>query len=232
MSAAATGRVRASPYARRLARQRSIGLEQVSGSGPGGRIVAADIVAFAPPAAAPGTAGTVGTVSAIATRIEFGPLTTVLDRFGSPEARFELEDVLLRAAGCALDDVPEATPLDGAPVALEWRRDGAPRQVVLDHIRKTSLAPLRTRRLAAMAATTDQAHEPASLTLRLMRAEAIRPVLLPLLPGRVLRLVVIAGPQLGEALLVFDAGLVAEDVAAQLLERFRGYVEVPLLLLA
>ena len=83
-----------------------------------------------------------------------------------------------------------------------------------------------------MAAAADQAHEPASLTLRLMRAEAIRPVLLPLLPGRVLRLVVIAGPQLGEALLVFDAGLVAEDVAAQLLERFRGYVEVPLLLLA
>ena len=39
----ATGRVKASPYVRKLARERGIDLHRVSGSGPGGRIVARDL---------------------------------------------------------------------------------------------------------------------------------------------------------------------------------------------
>ena len=56
----ATGRVKASPLARRMARERGIALQQVVGSGPGGRIVRDDIeaatrdgVALERPAAAP-----------------------------------------------------------------------------------------------------------------------------------------------------------------------------------
>ena len=48
------GRVKASPLARRIARQRGLDLGGVSGSGPGGRIVKADVeraIAAAPPAA-------------------------------------------------------------------------------------------------------------------------------------------------------------------------------------
>ncbi len=39
----ATGRVKASPYVRKLARERSLDLRRVEGSGPGGRIVARDL---------------------------------------------------------------------------------------------------------------------------------------------------------------------------------------------
>lgn len=43
----ATGEVRASPIARRLARERGVDLTAVAGSGPGGRIVEADVLAAA-----------------------------------------------------------------------------------------------------------------------------------------------------------------------------------------
>jgi pyruvate dehydrogenase E2 component (dihydrolipoamide acetyltransferase) len=43
-------RVKASPLARRLARERGVELGKLRGSGPGGRIVKADVVAAAPPA--------------------------------------------------------------------------------------------------------------------------------------------------------------------------------------
>ncbi|HZP57141.1 MAG TPA: dihydrolipoamide acetyltransferase family protein [Dehalococcoidia bacterium] len=50
----ANGRVRASPLARRIARERGIDLRQVPGSGPDGRILRSDVERFtgAPPAAA------------------------------------------------------------------------------------------------------------------------------------------------------------------------------------
>ena len=47
------GRVRASPIARRLARERGIDLALVAGSGPNGRIVEQDVLDYQPPAAAP-----------------------------------------------------------------------------------------------------------------------------------------------------------------------------------
>ena len=46
VSSAPAGEVKASPIARRLARERSIDLTRVTGSGPGGRIVEADILSF------------------------------------------------------------------------------------------------------------------------------------------------------------------------------------------
>ena len=47
------GRVRASPIARRLARERGIDLALIAGSGPNGRIVEQDVLNYQPPAAAP-----------------------------------------------------------------------------------------------------------------------------------------------------------------------------------
>jgi pyruvate dehydrogenase E2 component (dihydrolipoamide acetyltransferase) len=47
------GRVKASPLARRIARERGLDLAQLQGSGPGGRIVKADVERAEPPAAAP-----------------------------------------------------------------------------------------------------------------------------------------------------------------------------------
>ena len=51
--AAPTGEVRASPIARRLARERSIELTLITGTGPGGRIVEQDVLAYEEPTAAP-----------------------------------------------------------------------------------------------------------------------------------------------------------------------------------
>ena len=45
------GRIKASPLARRLAEEKGVDLNQVSGSGPGGRIVKADVEGFTPSAA-------------------------------------------------------------------------------------------------------------------------------------------------------------------------------------
>jgi pyruvate dehydrogenase E2 component (dihydrolipoyllysine-residue acetyltransferase) len=47
------GRVKASPLARRIARERGLDLAQLQGSGPGGRIVKADVERAEAPAAAP-----------------------------------------------------------------------------------------------------------------------------------------------------------------------------------
>ena len=47
------GRVRASPIARRLARERGIDLGLVAGTGPNGRIVEQDVLNYQPPAVAP-----------------------------------------------------------------------------------------------------------------------------------------------------------------------------------
>ncbi len=61
------GRVKASPLARRIARERGIDLAALSGTGPEGRIVAEDVerAAVAGPAAAPATARTPGTVERV-----------------------------------------------------------------------------------------------------------------------------------------------------------------------
>lgn len=50
--AANSGEVRASPIARRLARERGINLGDISGTGPGGRIVEKDVLEYTPPDAA------------------------------------------------------------------------------------------------------------------------------------------------------------------------------------
>jgi pyruvate dehydrogenase E2 component (dihydrolipoamide acetyltransferase) len=51
-------RIRVTPLARRLARERGIALESVSGSGPSGAIVEADIIAAETPTAAPAASST------------------------------------------------------------------------------------------------------------------------------------------------------------------------------
>ena len=59
VAAAPAGEVRASPIARRLARERGVDLSTVTGSGPGGRIVEADVLAAADAARAATEAGRV-----------------------------------------------------------------------------------------------------------------------------------------------------------------------------
>ena len=68
--AAAAGEVRASPIARRLARERGVDLTAVTGTGPAGRIIEADILAAAEAA----------TAAAIAARIPASPIARRIAR--------------------------------------------------------------------------------------------------------------------------------------------------------
>jgi pyruvate dehydrogenase E2 component (dihydrolipoamide acetyltransferase) len=72
-------RVKASPVARRIAQQRGVALRGLSGSGPGGRIVKADVEAgaAAPGPAAPETAGTAAAPAPDAVATAKGTTTTV-----------------------------------------------------------------------------------------------------------------------------------------------------------
>lgn len=221
-------RRRVSPYARRLARERGIELSQLNGSGPSGRIVAADIVAFVPrPAPMAYLQAT-----AIATSVELSVLRQLLEGFAKADTGIELDDIVLRAAACALDDIIDLNRPEGLPIALEVRSDQGRKQVVLDRVRSGSLVPLHARRLAALASGDDQSMVPAMLSLRILGTSDIRPITMPLLAGRAMRLVLAAGVDRAECLLSFDTDTVDEDAATAFLLRFKGYIEVPLRLLA
>ncbi len=53
MPPSAGGRVKASPMARRLAREQNLDIAQIAGTGPGGRITRDDVLSYRPPALAP-----------------------------------------------------------------------------------------------------------------------------------------------------------------------------------
>src|SRR5688572_12345448 len=72
-------RIKASPLARRLAREQGVDLASVKGTGPEGRIVAEDVERIAPgaPAAAPEAAPTPSEPPRVADDVERVPLTSV-----------------------------------------------------------------------------------------------------------------------------------------------------------
>ena len=97
-TAAPAGEVRASPIARRLARERGVDLAAVTGSGPGGRIVEADVLAAADAAR----------VSAEAGRALASPLARRLAR----ERGIELSTITGTGPGGRIveADIPAAAP--------------------------------------------------------------------------------------------------------------------------
>ena len=71
-------RLKASPYAKKLASEKNVPLNQLAGSGPGGRIVANDVNSYVPsaaPAAAPAQAAAAAPVSAPAGNTKIGYLS-------------------------------------------------------------------------------------------------------------------------------------------------------------
>ena len=82
----ADGEVRASPIARRLARERGIDLASVTGTGPNGRITERDVENYQPPAAAPAPAPTPAAEPAAApadSRIELSRMRQTIARVTS-----------------------------------------------------------------------------------------------------------------------------------------------------
>lgn len=229
--AAPAARLAVSPYARRLARERGLPLSALRGSGPGGRILAADVRGFvASPAAvveetrSEQASAPAQRIAALATSVALGQAGEVLAALGRSGSAFDPEDLVLLAAGRALG----AVPIEGTALALETNG----RQVVL-HRMGAALGVLRAERQRASAEGRDDALQPAALSLKFLRAGAVRPVLVPLLPGRPMRLVaaVDGNGQRAECLLVFDASLVAEDAAAGWLAAFGSGLASPLSIL-
>jgi pyruvate dehydrogenase E2 component (dihydrolipoamide acetyltransferase) len=71
------GRIKASPLARRIAREKGVDLAQVRGTGPDGRIVAEDVERFEPGAAAPAAAAAAPVRQIQPGEVERVPLTNV-----------------------------------------------------------------------------------------------------------------------------------------------------------
>jgi pyruvate dehydrogenase E2 component (dihydrolipoamide acetyltransferase) len=227
--AAPAGRLAVSPYARRLARERGLLLSALRGSGPGGRILAADVMGFVAPAepvvpeSRPKQApAPVQHIAALATTVALDQAGEILAALGRCESAFDLEDLVALAAGRAFS----AVPIEG-PTVVALETEG--RQIVL---RRTDavLSVLRAERQRASAEGHDDTLEPAAVSLKILRAGAVRPVLVPLLPGRPMRLVAVVDENgLGaECLLVFDVSLVAEDAAADWLAAFSSGLASPL----
>lgn len=229
MSPAASSALRtaASPYARRLARERGVPLADLRGSGPRGRILAGDVIGHvvAPleiqPAALARSSETVSPdrVAAFAVTIDLRAANTLIEQFATAGRAFDLTDLFLRAAALAM----EATTLKG--VALEIDR----RQIVFGDIPGLSMTAMRAGRLQAMQASTDDAAEPASFSLRVLASQAVRPVMLPLLAGRSMRLIVGADQRgdRAECLLVTDLAAIDEDQAAAWLDSVKASIETP-----
>ena len=242
----AAARRTASPYARRLARERGIALVSIAGSGPGGRVVAADIDAFAASRAgsAPRQAGIASTVSAFTAAVDLEKLQKMLADFGGAQLLLTLDDMIVRAAALALEAVPGANrPLGAdddqlAPIAVGWETGNTKtrREVVVANAHQGLVSILHANLVAGLAEAPDLGAAPplGALSVRRVTHTGVRPTAMPLLAGHAMRLIVSAGDDAGtaECLLCFDADAVGEDDAAAFLTRFRDDLEMPVRLLA
>ena len=123
--------VRASPIARRLAREKGVDLANLTGSGPGGRIVEADVLAAAAVLSAPG--GVLASPLARRLAREGGIDLSSLTGSG-PGGRIVEADVLAASAAPAAE-TPEPSPAEAA--AAEPAAAPAGDQVQLSRMRQT-----------------------------------------------------------------------------------------------
>jgi len=105
-AAAAAGRVKASPLARKIAGQAGVDLRLIQGSGPGGRIIRRDVEAARAPAAAPAVAPPAAVPARPA---EAGRAPFVIP----PRPEIEFEDIAMSPMRAA---IAKRTPMSKAPV--------------------------------------------------------------------------------------------------------------------
>jgi pyruvate dehydrogenase E2 component (dihydrolipoamide acetyltransferase) len=118
-----SGRVKASPVARRLARELGVDLSSLSGSGPGGRIVKTDVeaAASAAPAAAQPAAPAppaAGTGKGDVTRVELSSIQRTIAR-RMAESRATVPDIQIRTEA-------DVTDLLALRAQMKAARDSAP----------------------------------------------------------------------------------------------------------
>jgi pyruvate dehydrogenase E2 component (dihydrolipoamide acetyltransferase) len=223
-------RTLASPYARRLARERGIPLDGLAGSGPNGRIVAGDVplapVAVTAPAPAPATevatpppalaVAPARSISAFSATVELAPLADFIAASGTdlPIDAF-LVKAAARAAGARVEAVRWVRP-EGGAVSI-------PRAV--------ALAPTEIARL--LAGDPNAGASGKALVLSRLTTKGIRPVAGSLPADADLRFLAVASDDAAtaEVLLVHDAEVIPEGDATKILAGFRDLIEAPLRLL-
>lgn len=226
-------RTLASPYARKLARERGIALARVTGSGPNGRIVAEDLMAA--PVAAPEAAPTAPIpapamaaapapavvaarpISAFAAALDLTPLSAFIAASGS---ELSIDAFLVKAAARAAGAEAEA---------IRWIK---PEGGAVTIARPLALAPTEIARQIGGDAETASPGGKVMVVSRLA-AKGVRPVAGSLPAGIDLRVLVVAsdGSETAEALVVHDADAITETEAGEILTGFRDLLEAPLRLL-
>lgn len=221
------GRLAVSPYARRLARERKVDLDAVVGSGPGGRILAADVEAYRAQIAGiqperPDQQQRASSFTFAATVSLTGFYRLALDaaRVGLEIA---IEDVASRAAVAGMSDDAART------IAIE--ADG--RQILISSASGISINAERVRRRAALGGHADVSADPATASLLVLHSARAVPTSLPLLPSRTLRFVLVVDRdrEQGHALLCADGNGISEIRAIAILDAFVDALEQPLALL-
>jgi pyruvate dehydrogenase E2 component (dihydrolipoamide acetyltransferase) len=141
--ASATGRVFASPLARRMAAERSLDLRALAGSGPGGRIVRRDVEAAGAQAVAPGAeaserllAATPGAVRAVRPAEPPGAATAAGAPGASPAGAWTASPAGAPVPGAAIA-TGARTPQPALTAAAQLAPPGGYRDVPLTQIRKT-----------------------------------------------------------------------------------------------
>ncbi|MCX5514267.1 hypothetical protein C3941_14425 [Kaistia algarum] len=218
----------ASPYARRLARERGIALAELSGSGPNGRIVAADVPLQAVAVSRPGP---VPAPAIVADRVPSSAMPRALGAFSASIVLTPLRD-LIAASGT---DVPLDAFLAKAAASAAGSYGESLRLVAEDGTATlitapARLAPSEIARLAAAGNGTPSGHP---LVLSRLHLSGVRPVAGPLPADCDLRILVIAAndTEIAEAMLVHDSATIPEAEAARILSAFRAALENPLRLL-
>ena len=231
-------RILSTPYARRLARERSLTLSAVVGTGPRGQVTGADVLAFTPKPAAPQSAAIPVAVAShprptspwrrprIAADVDLAASRQLLVQFADLAPSIGLIDIILKSAAASLRTAPDLATEAGQAV-LGLAKGGT----VL------SLAGVERLTLGAVAALRNHAgpaDRGAALTISWIERDSLRPIATMLDSGAVARLVIAAGPTSirAECLLSYDPRRMDDGVAADLLLAFKGAMEFPLRLIA
>lgn len=228
-----SARLKSTPYARRLARERTIALDALRGSGPGGRILGRDVVAFVPvvsplPQVAPSVAAidmppaplVAPFPEALAIRVELTGLEALAGDLAIAHPGLSARHILLKAVAIALAESPG---WQGDAILLAG---GGPRLV----LGGLSTASLRTVMARQAGAGDDGA---AVLAVSFVERAGIRPVAARLTGEAPARLVVgaIGNDGYADCLLSYDPDRVGGERAVEFLDRFRGLLETPLRIL-
>ncbi len=227
----------ASPYARKLARERGLPLAAITGSGPDGRIVAADVLRWSaadePPTVRQGGSMADRLVSSSPEYAVSLPAAAVLAAprsIGAFETRADLGPLaaLIAASGSGLATGPfiaKAAARGAGPLGDRILLvDGAGRSGVV--VGAASLTPGVIGK--ALEAGTGGA---TAMEVVLLAGEGIRPISAGLAADFQLKLVVVASADAAALLLVHDEGAIGAAVAVAMLAEIRGLIEAPLRLL-